>query len=383
MKLAKTYYDVKGCDTRIQVHQGGTRSGKTFSIITALIEWCALNVDAGWIITVVRKTFPSLRGSVMRDFTEILMKEEWYDERSHNKTENLYDLFGNTWEFISVDQPQKVRGRKRNICFINEANELTFEDWQQLVLRTTDKIIIDYNPSDEFHWIYDKVIPREDATFFQTTYRDNPHLNEDTIHEIERLRDIDEVYWRVYGLGERGQSRETIFQYSLYTELPAQAQPIAYGLDWGYANDPTSLVRVYTLGDALYVEEILYQTRMTNADIAEELRRLGIDRRAEIIADSAEPKSIEELHRMGFNIKPAKKGPDSVRIGIDYMRRCRIFVRDTDLNAQKEFRNYKWMTDKNGKVLNQPVDAFNHIVDAVRYICLNKLMKKSGHYVYS
>ena len=383
MTLPKTYYDVKGCDTRIQVHQGGTRSGKTYSILTALIEWCAINVDAGWIITVVRKTFPSLRGSVMRDFIEILMREEWYDERSHNKTENLYDLFGNTWEFISVDQPQKVRGRKRNICFINEANELTFEDWQQLILRTTDKMIIDYNPSDEYHWIYDRVIPRDDATFFQTTYLNNPFLNADTIAEIERLKEIDEVYWRVYGLGERGQSRETIFQFSIYSELPGGAKPVAYGLDWGYTNDPTAFVKVYVDGDDLYVEELIYQTRMTNADIGERFREMGIDRRAEIIADSAEPKSIDELHRMGFNVKPAKKGPDSVRIGIDMMRRYRIHLRETDVNAQKEFRNYKWMTDKNGKVLNQPVDAFNHIVDATRYICLNKLIKKTGVYVIS
>ena len=154
-------------------------------------------------------------------------------------------------------------------------------------------------------------------------------------------------------------------------------------MDWGYANDPTALVLVYLDGDDLYVEELLYQTRMTNTDIADELRRLGLDRRAEIIADSAEPKSIDELHRMGFNIKPSKKGPDSVRIGIDLMRRYRLHVREEDVNAQKEFRNYKWMTDKNGKVLNQPVDAFNHIVDAVRYICLNKIMRKTGHYVYS
>ena len=383
MKLAATYYHVKNCNKRIQVHQGGTRSGKTYSILLALIELAFKNQNSGAIITIARKSFPSLRGSVMRDFFEILERENIYSEEHHNKSEANYLLFGNLVEFISVDQAQKVRGRKRDILFINEANELRFEDWQQLVLRTTDRVIIDYNPSDEFHWIYEQVIPRDDAAFFQTTYLDNPYLNPETIAEIERLKTIDEMYWRVYGLGERGQSRETIFQFSIYSKVPATAKPLAYGMDWGYANDPTALVLVYLDGDDLYVEELLYQTRMTNTDIADELRRLGLDRRAEIIADSAEPKSIDELHRMGFNIKPSKKGPDSVRIGIDLMRRYRLHVREEDVNAQKEFRNYKWMTDKNGKVLNQPVDAFNHIVDAVRYICLNKIMRKTGHYVYS
>lgn len=380
MRQPTTYYNVKSSSARVQVHQGGTRSGKTFSIVTALIEWCALNVNSGWTITVVRKTFPSLRGSVMRDFLEILNREDYYDERNHNKTENLYDLWGTTWEFISVDEPQKVRGRKRNICFINEANEVTFEDWQQLVLRTTHKVIIDYNPSDEFHWIYDKVIPRDDADFFRTTYLDNPYLSEETVREIERLKDTDEEYWRVYGLGMRGQSRETIFQTGTFDELPPTAKRVAYGLDFGFTNDPTALVEVFREGDQLYVKEHIYKGRLTNQDIAEMFRDIGIDRRDEIIADSAEPKSIEELHRMGYNVKPAKKGPDSVRIGIDLMRRHKIHVAEDALETQKEFRNYKWMTDKNGRILNKPVDAFNHSVDAVRYVCLAKLLKRTGRY---
>ena len=349
--------------------------------MTALIEWCAINVNSGWTITVVRKSFPSLRGSVMRDFIEILHREDYYDERNHNKTENLYNLWGTTWEFISVDEPQKIRGRRRQVCFCNEANELTFEDFQQLILRTTHKMIMDYNPSDEYHWIYDKVIPRDDADFFKTTYLDNPFLSEETIAEIERLRETDEQYWRVYGLGERGQSRETIFQTGTYAELPSGAKRLAYGLDFGFANDPTAFVSVYLHEESLYIEEHIYKGRLTNNDIADELRALGVDRRDEVIADSAEPKSIEELHRMGFNVKPAKKGPDSIRAGIDIMRRRRIYVHEDSRETQKEFRNYKWMTDKNGRVLNKPVDDFNHSVDAVRYVCLLKLSKKTGQYI--
>jgi phage terminase large subunit len=321
-----------------------------------------------------------LRGSVLRDFIEILTVQEYYDPAHHNKTENLYTLFGNTWEFISVDESMKIRGRKRQIAFLNEANELTLEDFRQLALRTTERLILDYNPSHEYHWIYDEVIPRDDATFFKTTYLDNPYLSRETISEIERLRETDENYWRVYGLGERGMARETIFQTTEYDALPDGASLVAHGLDWGYANDPTAVVRVFRRGDELFIEELLYRGGLTNPDIVEQLRELGLARHDLIVADSAEPKSIDELHRNGFNIKPARKGPDSVRIGIDAMRRFKLHIHKKSLNTQKEFRNYKWKTDKNLRVLNQPVDEWNHAIDAVRYVCLNQLLKKSGTY---
>ena len=200
MNQPATYHHVKESKAKIQVHQGGTRSGKTYSILTALVELCYRSENAGAVITIARKTFPAVRASVMRDFFNILHREDIYDPELHNKSEATYRLYGNLVEFISVDQPQKVRGRKREILFINEANELTLEDWRQLVLRTTDRIIIDYNPSDEFHWIYDEVIPRPDSEFFQTTYKDNPYLEDTVVQEIERLKDTDENYWRVYGL---------------------------------------------------------------------------------------------------------------------------------------------------------------------------------------
>lgn len=380
MTQPTTYYNVRECDTRIQVHQGGTRSGKSFSILVALCELCYMNSGSGMVITVVRKSFPSLRGSILRDFLEILDREDWYDEANHNKTEQTYTLFGNMWEFISADDSQKVRGRKRTIALLNEANELSLEFFRQISLRTTWKIIMDYNPSDEFSYIYDEVIPRDDATFFQTTYKDNPFLEQEVIDEIERLKDTDENYWRIYGLGERGISRETIFQTSTYSELPAGAKRVAYGLDWGYTNDPTALVAVHLHGNDLFIEELIYSGGLTNPDIAERLRDYAISRTDEIIADSAEPKSIDEVHREGFNIKPAKKGPDSIRIGIDAMRRYKLHVHENALNVQKEFRNYKWKTDKDGRMLNVPRDQFNHAVDAVRYVCLNKLIRKTGTY---
>ena len=380
MKQPKTYSDLKGCDTRIACFQGGTRSGKTWSILNVLIEWCYANQHAAWVIRVVRLSFPSLRASVMRDFITILHHEGWYNERDHNKTENTYNLFGNMWEFISTDQPQKLRGAKSHVSFLNECNELSLETYRQISLRTTEKIIIDYNPSMEYHWIYDEVIPREDCSFFQSTYKDNPYLGEDTIREIELLKETDEDYWRVYGLGEGGKRRATIFATHIYEELPEDAKHVAWGIDWGFSADPTALVNLWRRGNEIYIEEFLYVGGMTNSDIMAQMRECGIGRHEEIIADSAEPKAIHEIHRGGFNIKPAKKGADSIRIGIDLMRRHKIFIKDTSVNVQKEFRNYKWKTDKNNRTLPIPEDSWNHAVDAVRYICLNKLLRKTGSY---
>lgn len=367
MKLARTYYDAKGCKKRIQVHQGGTRSGKTYSLLLVLIELCYQNKNAGATITICRKTFPALRASVMRDFFEILNREDAYSEEFHNKSEATYILFGNLVEFISVDQPQKVRGRKRDVLFINEANELTLEDWRQLLIRTTGNILLDYNPSEEFHWIYNDVIPRDDAAFFQTTYKDNPHLDPALIAEIERLKDADSNFWRVYGLGERGQSRSTIFNHYTQTEeIGAEWKLLAYGLDFGYTNDPTACVAVYTNGAGFLFDEVLYQTGLSNRQISQ-LLNVG---KSQVIADCAEPKSIDELHGYGMNVHPAKKGPDSVRAGIQFLHSRPMAVTSRSVNLIKELRNYKWREDKNGRILNEPVDAFNHAIDAARYAAM-------------
>jgi phage terminase large subunit len=274
-------------------------------------------------------------------------------------------------EFISLDQPQKIRGRKRDLLYINEANELTYEDWQQLILRTEGRAILDYNPSDAFHWIYDKVVPRDDCDFFQTTYLDNPFLDANVRSEIERLKETDEDYWRIYGLGERGMSRATIFQFGA-TDVPSNARLLSMGLDFGFTNDPSALVAVYEADGCLYLDELLYQTGMTNNDIANVLTSLGVDRRSEVYADSAEPKSIEELYRRGYNVKPTAKGADSVNAGIDIMKRYKLFITPRSKNLEKELRNYKWTEDKNGNLLNKPIDAFNHAIDAARYAIFSK-----------
>lgn len=359
---------------KIIIEQGGSRSGKTYNILIWIIfGYCLRNKNK--VVSICRKTFPALRTSAMRDFFEILKTYELYSEEYHNKTSHEYKINSNLVEFISLDSPQKVRGRKRDILFLNEANECTWEDWNQLVFRTVGRIILDYNPSDDFHWIYDKVKTREDAEFFRTTYKNNKFLEESIIKEIERLQFTDENYWRIYGLGEIGQSKATIFQFREIETIPDNAKFVSYGMDFGYSNDPTCISKIYLHDTNLYCEELLYRTGMTNRDIHNELLSLEINRRDEIFADSAEPKTIDELYRYGWNIKPSTKGRDSINIGIDMLKRYTIHVKKNSLNAIKEFRNYKWKEDKNGNVLNQPEDKFNHFCDSLRYGIYNKLAR--------
>ena len=359
------YKHLLNSDKKIIVEQGGTRSGKTYNILLWIIfEYCANNNNK--VITICRKSFPSLRATVLRDFMGILQSHKIYSELFHNKSNSEYHLFNNLVEFISLDQPTKIRGRKRDLLFINEGNELFFEDWQQLVFRTQERIVLDFNPSDEYHWIYDKVLPREDCAFFKTTYLDNPFVEDSIKEEIERLRDTDEQYWQIYGLGQRAASRSTIFKYSETVLIPVDANLIAYGMDFGYSNDPSTLVSVYTLGHDLYIKEHLYRTQMTTSDINQFLKEEKLLSNP-IYADSAEPRLISELRTMGHNIFPSIKGKDSVNAGIDLLKRYKIHIVSTSTNAISEFRNYKWKEDKAGMLTNTPEDKHNHIIDPCRY----------------
>lgn len=365
--------------SKIVVEQGGTRSGKTYNILLYIIfHYCQTN--KGKTITICRKTFPALRSSVMRDFFDILKQHNKYNEDLHNKSNSEYELDGNLVEFISVDQPQKIRGRKRDFLFINEANELDIESWQQLAFRTTEKIVIDYNPSDEYHWIYDKVITRDDAEFYRTTYKDNKFLDHTIIEEIERLRDTDEQYWQIYGLGQKGFSKSTIFSYAEINEIPEDAEFISYGTDFGYTNDPTTTVSVYKKDYNLYIKEHIYQTQMTTVDIHNKWKQIGITSEP-IYCDSAEPRLIDELKRMGWKARPSIKGADSINAGIDLLKRFKIHIHKDSHNCIQEFRNYKWQEDKSGKLMNKPVDKNNHTIDATRYATYSVLSKPNfGRY---
>ena len=366
-------------DKKIIIEQGGTRSGKTYNILLWIIFSYCTN-QRNKIVTICRKTFPSLRASVLRDFITILRDNKMYSEEAHNKSSSEYVLYGNLIEFISLDQPQKVRGRKRDLLFINEANELFWEDWQQLLFRTNGRIILDYNPSDEYHWIYDKVIPRDDADFYQTNYLNNPFLDKNIVQEIERLKDTDEQYWQIYGLGIKGITKATIFRYVEVSKIPEQAKFLSYGMDFGYTNDPTTLIGIWVDEFNLYVKEYLYRTMMTTNDINKFLLSLNIQREM-IYADSQEVRLIDELRRMGWNIRPSIKGRDSVNAGIDLLKRYKLHITKDSENAILEFRNYKWREDKSGKTLNIPIDEHNHLIDSLRYGTYSILSKPNfGRY---
>jgi len=358
--------------SKITCLQGGSRSGKTYNTLLWIIfSYCHKNT--GKVISCCRKTMPSLKSSTIRDFLEILRNNELYSEIYHNKTSNEYWLNGNLIEFFSLDMGSRVRGRKRDLLFINEANEIDYEAWNQLLFRTDGRIILDYNPHDQFHWIYDKVLDRPDAQLHISTYLDNPFISDTLKTEIERLKDTDPQYWLVYGLGQRGQNRSLVFKFHIIDEIPSTAKFIGYGLDFGYASDPSSLCATWTEGDNMYTKELLYERGLTNQDLANKFSELGLDKRDEIFGDSSEPKSIEEIYRMGWNIKGKKKF--EINYGIDLIRRYKLHITRDSLNGIRELESYKYIEDRNNNPTNKPQDLNNHFCDALRYSIVHRLSR--------
>lgn len=371
---------------RIKVNRGGTRSSKTYSICQLLVFWLFSGyigpdrrIPSG-VASVVRKTFPSLKATAYRDIIEILHENGLYDFVQENKTEHLIKFQGRTIEFFSADDEQKVRGRKRAILYCNEANELNYKtEFFQLLMRTTDDVFIDFNPDDEHIWINTEMeqrraVEKQDVEVIVSNYKDNTFLNQTTIEEIEYLQQTDPQFWKIFGLGEYGNITGLIFtDAKQVAEIPQNASLVGIGLDFGFTNDPTACIEVYKVGGELWLNELIFETGLTNADISDRLQELGINKRTEIIGDSAEPKSIEELYRLGWNIKPAQKGPDSIKNGIDILKRYPLNITTRSVNINRERKSYKWATDKNGNSLNKPVDFSNHTWDAIRYVALNKL----------
>ena len=364
------------------VNIGGTRSTKTYSILQTLIVK-ALQSQDPLIISIVRKSFPSLKITAMRDFFDIIKQMGLYDESNHSKQDNTYQLNNTLFEFFSIDNAEKKKGSKRDYLFVNEFNELDKEDWFQLSIRTTKQIFADMNPSEVF-WFQDSLQHRSDCKIIHSTYKDNPFLPQSQIDEIERLQETDEQYWQIYGLGQFAGNRQLVYQYQVCDNIPISAKMLAIGCDFGFSNDPTAVIEAHVEGNDLYVNELVYDKGLTNNDLAAVMNHIGIDRYTDIICDSAEPKSIEELRRLGFNTKPVTKGPDSLLNGIDILKRYRINVTKESLNVINELNRYKWITDKDGMLLNKPIDGFNHALDAVRYVALMKLSEsKRGAGKYS
>lgn len=301
----------------------------------------------------------------MRDWRKIMEDFGLYEESRHMKTEQMYTYpTGSYIEFFSVDNALKVRGPGRDILFVNECNLIEYDTLRQLLLRTKMHAIIDYNPADEFHWIYDRIIPRKNCHFVQTTYLDNPFLSKETVEEIESYRETDENFWRIYGLGERGHSEGIVYtHWQVVSKIP-QGKSVC-GLDFGYIK-PSALVRVTECDKNLYVEEIFYQSHLTNEDIIERIKE-NVGRYEEIWADSEDPKTIEYIRKAGINIRNVKKGPGSVRTGIDFIKSRKLFISNDAINTMKEIKSYKF--NPKNKV-EEPKKENDHAMDAMRYAAI-------------
>ena len=323
-------------------------------------------------ISVVSPSLPHLKRGARRDILQILENAGIYTDEQFNKTDNVYHYPNGSYiEFFGAEDSGKVRGPGRDILYINEANLLPFNIYQQLALRTKQTIFLDFNPVDEASWVYD-VADKEGNILIHSTYKNNPFLPKEQVAEIESLKDADENLWKVFGLGERGKSQEIIYTHWKYGNFPKDCE-VVYGLDFGFSV-PTALVKVGFKDGQTYAQEMLYETRMTTSDLIERLKTLNIKRSDEIFCDAAEPKTIEEVIRAGFNAKPADK---DVYAGIQKVKSMPLNISQDSTNLIKEIKSYKWKTDKDGKVHpdESPVKLNDHIIDALRYAVFTKLNK--------
>ena len=353
-------------EKRLIAHRGGTRSGKTYSILLTLV---LVSLKRNCSIDVVSESLPHLKRGAIHDFEEIIDNGEFQVEV--NKTDKTYTFTsGAVIRFFSADDWGKVKGSRRDVLYINEANRIPYETYRQLAVRTKQTIIIDWNPDSEY-WYEQKGLAIEYPPHV-STYKDNPHLDAAQIAEIESNKN-DVNWWNVYGLGQVGKVESLIFKnWEQISELPQNAKLVGYGLDFGFTQDPTAIVGVYKQDGYIILDEVLYEKGLTNDKIANVLLAQPI---ADVVADSAEQKSIREIYNYGIRrIEGAVKGRDSILNGIDIMQRYTYKVTAQSLNLITELRNYKWREDKiTGELLNIPIDKYNHAIDAVRYLISAKL----------
>lgn len=364
---------------RISIIQGGTSSSKTISILIILIDLCTKN--PGLEVSVVSESVPHLKKGALKDFLKIMKATGRFRESGYHGTDRKYTFANGAYmEFFS---PESILGARRDVLFMNECNNCLFEDYHQLSIRTNRKIYLDYNPSSEF-WVQTEIEKDQDAEKIILTYKDNEALDANIVKELEKAQEKAktskywENWWNVYGLGLMGTVEGVVFgDFKHAKEFPKECKWVVYGMDFGYTNDPTTLVKIGLHGGELYFELLMYQTGLTNQDIHSKLKELNIGR-GEIIADSSEPKSIEELRRLGWNIKGAEKGRDSVKNGIDLIKRYPVNIVSDGVELIKEWRGYMWQFDRaTNKYMNEPVDALNHCIDAIRYGCSYKLKAPS------
>lgn len=357
------------------INQGGSSSGKTYSILQVLFTKA---IQSPIVITIVGESIPNLKAGALRDALDIYNNSETLRSKiaDYNRTDRIFQFVnGSVMEFKSYETSQNAKSGKRDYLFINEAQGITYDIFNELYMRTRKQVYIDYNPNAEF-WVHENLIGQPNVKLFISDHRHNPFVAQKIRDKIEGLRFKDMELFKVYARGMTGKIEGLVFRnFDIVDEVPYGSELISAGMDFGFTNDPTTFIKVFRFNNELYVDELIYQTGLTNSDIVKQLNLLGIDRSMYIVADSAEPKSIEDIRRAGFNIEAAKKGADSINNSIDTLKQFKINITRRSVNTIKEFRSYKWIEGK-----NIPVDFNNHAMDAIRYVALNKINKNSGKY---
>ena len=355
----KNYDALYNHEARFIINEGGSRSSKTYSLCQLLMVYCLQNPQK--VVSIIRKTFPALRATAMRDFLEVLKEAGIYEKTNHNMSEHIYTFSnGSIVEFFSVDDEQKIRGRKRHVAWCNEANELFLDDFTQLNMRTEQKLIFDYNPSDSTSWLYE--LPKDESILIKSTYRDNPFLPDTIKRQIEDLKRTDEALYQIYALGEHAISKSNIYSnWTFLPHRPARFTQFVYGLDFGY-NHPTALMRVYWHEKDIFIEPVIYESYLTTSNLIDRMASLDVEKETEIIADYARPEIIAEMNNAGYNVRNANK---VVKKGIDNVKTFGVFAM-ADKHLEKEYQNYKWKKIGD-QITDEPVKLFDDAMDAVRY----------------
>lgn len=363
---------IQGLKKRVRIVQGGTSASKTISILLYLIGYAQTD-KTPTLTSVVSESVPHLKRGVIRDFKRILGEHGYWKEDRWNATDSIYTFeTGSQIEFFSTDNGDKLRGARRDRTFMNEANNNTFDAFEQLEVRTKEFIIIDYNPTVEFWAHTDLVGKRDDVDFIILTYKDNEACPPEIVASIEQRMNR-KAWWNVYGLGQLGEVEGRIYTgWNIIESVPFEAKLIRYGLDFGYTNDPSALVAIYSYNGGYILDEVMYLKGQSNKQISDVI--LSQDEHALVVADSSEPKSIDEIKSYGVSIVGAKKRKEVTgkqksynAWAIEKVQDCKISITSRSVDTIKEYRSYLWMTDKNGKVLNEPEGGNDHALDAIKY----------------
>jgi len=388
MEVTKNWYSLRDCKDPIVILLGGTRSGKSYAILQYLI--CKMLFENNKNILITRKTRPALKNSAYKVFIKLLKDYNAYNPEHHNQSDLVYTFKNNYVLFTGIDDEQKIKSTEWNYVFMEEANEFDYADFMELSIRMSapkgdgehNQMILALNPTDVHGWINKELIIKQGIIPIHSTYQDNPFLDESYVKKLQELQVHDETYWKIYGLGLWAEAGEII--YSPFTTL--EQYPLAderiFGLDFGF-NNPTALVEVQIKDkENIYLVERLYESGLTNADLIARLKQMDITPSDIIYCDSAEPDRIEELRRAGFYALESYKGKNSVKDGIDFIKRLKIHTLPTNVNLNEERAGYRWKKDKDNRVHDEPIKFEDHLMDAMRYAIYTHLAHRVAPAIY-